>query len=1093
MKVRRVLALVMAILMVIGLMPVVAAGDVTPPMTDAEGKVTFTKDFVRDDNNNPVVDDGYYTIKISVSGKPYTVETTPNADVILVVDNSGSMATSVGDKCTEKKENFVKSNGKFLGIHLWDVYTCGKCGARYSTSLDIPFIGFLWDDRPNVCTGEIGTRARIDAAKEVSKTFANSILSVDGNQLAVIGFAHKAGESVPAVRISTNLVDKNKKNVITEAIDKMDADGGTDYTAAFTKAQEILNERTVNTRPAYIIFISDGAPGLYSDDPKHDDANWNGSAQITALKNAGVKIYTIGIKLDEGASNYMREIATDTDHYKNVQTTDYESEMKSILAEWAKHINSVPAGKKAKVVDVVNTNDFDVNVDDLPKNAKYENSTITWEFDEITEDAQCISFKVKPKEELDTGDYNTNGDCVLNYVDGKTNQEINPALTADSPSIHVDKEETTFTVTFDLNGGVDADSACVDQTIPNGGNASKPATDPTKEGFTFNGWYAPGAETVFDFENTSITADITLTARWIEDEPEIDPPTESDFPMVIVECTNDKAGHPGQSYVISANDYTLLNDGNVIIDDNGTYKYEIKLNLDNYLKKYNVDVADGHTLAEGNNAIVTIVNDGLKWTSSNVTVNVNCKTEPETPHYSAEIVSINLLSATAEKPFDGKPLTKDEFESLEIKVRFTNIVNSEDTYVRSYFLKDVTITPVAGQDRTYRITLKPNDYKLWQIDVKFTGSQTQVGVSNNYYGIVGFSENGDSISGDLDNLNEITTFNYGKLTVTAKDDPIDPPFIVIFPTLEISNKVIAPKNFEKTSFEYDIINVKTGDVEKSVTLKADSSVRVMVTGGTEYMVVPKNLEVPGYIVTTTSTPDSATVTSDKIGNVSVDFTHIYVVGLNTEDHYAYIRGYEDGTIRPEGNITRAEVATIFYRLLSSEALAAFKTTENTFTDVDSDAWYNLSVSTLAKAGVISGYPDGSFNPNGKITRAELVSIATRFFTTIEVGDSKFEDIGGHWAAKAIDEAYIKGIIKGYSDGTFRPDQAVTRAEAMKIVNGILGRPIDTCVLIEGIKLWPDVASDAWYYYVVAEATNAHRYELTTPEKWTAIIINEIEY
>ena len=345
------------------------------------------------------------------------------------------------------------------------------------------------------------------------------------------------------------------------------------------------------------------------------------------------------------------------------------------------------------------------------------------------------------------------------------------------------------------------------------------------------------------------------------------------------------------------------------------------------------------------------------------------------------------------------------------------------------------------------------------------------------------------------NVSETVTKN---VTYTAQwklnsDTPIDPPFIVLFPTLEISNKVIAPKNFEKTSFEYDIINVKTGDVEKSVTLKADSSVRVMVTGGTEYMVVPKNLDVPGYIVTTTSTPDSATVTSDKIGNVSVDFTHIYVVGLNTEDHYAYIRGYEDGTIRPEGNITRAEVATIFYRLLSSEALAAFKTTENTFTDVDSDAWYNLAVSTLAKAGVISGYPDGSFNPNGKITRAELVSIATRFFTTIEVGDSKFSDIAGHWAAKAIDEAYIKGIIKGYSDGTFRPDQAVTRAEAMKIVNGILGRPIDTCVLIEGIKLWPDVASDAWYYYVVAEATNAHRYELTTPEKWTEIIVDEIEY
>ena len=599
-------------------------------------------------------------------------------------------------------------------------------------------------------------------------------------------------------------------------------------------------------------------------------------------------------------------------------------------------------------------------------------------------------------------------------------------------------------------------------------------------------------EIVFTFEKE--------TGRWIhenpiievicESEPEMPEPPEI-MAMVTVKCINEKAGHEEKAYEVNTGDYTVLNGGVTEVD--GKYQYVINLINARYLNAYNADTGAEHRLKENKATEIKFVyeKENGRWIHENPIIEVICEDMPQ--YYSAKIVSINLLSATAEKPYDGKPLTKDEFESLEIKVRFTNIENSEDTYVRSYFLNDVTITPVAGQDRTYRISLKLDDNRLWQIDVKFTGSQTQVGVSDNTYGIVGFIENGDTNSSKIDYLNRITTFNYGKLTVTSKDTPIDPPFIVLFPTLEISNKVIAPKNFEKTSFEYDIINVKTGDVEKSVTLKADSSVRVMVTGGTEYMVVPKNLEVPGYIVTTTSTPDSATVTSDKIGNVSVDFTHIYVVGLNTEDHYAYIRGYEDGTIRPEGNITRAEVATIFYRLLSSEALAAFKTTENTFTDVDSDAWYNLSVSTLAKAGVISGYPDGSFNPNGKITRAELVSIATRFFTTIEVGDSKFSDIAGHWAAKAIDEAYIKGIIKGYSDGTFRPDQAVTRAEAMKIVNGILGRPIDTCVLIEGIKLWPDVASDAWYYYVVAEATNAHRYELTTPEKWTEIIVDEIEY
>ena len=595
---------------------------------------------------------------------------------------------------------------------------------------------------------------------------------------------------------------------------------------------------------------------------------------------------------------------------------------------------------------------------------------------------------------------------------------------------------------------------------------------------------------VYEKENGRWTHENPTIKVICESEPEMPEPPQW-LGMVTVKCVNGKSGHEEKAYEVNTGDYTVLNGG--VTEVNGEYQYVINLINARYLSAYNADTGAEHKLKENKATEIKFVyeKENGRWIHENPIIEVICEDMPQ--YYSAKIVSINLLSATAEKPYDGKPLTKDEFESLEIKVKFTNIENSEDTYVRSYFLNDVTITPVAGQDRTYRISLKLDDNRSWQIDVKFTGYQAQVGVSDNTYGIVGFIENDDTNSGAIDYLNRITTFNYGKLTVTSKDDPIDPPFIVLFPTLEISNKVIAPKNFEKTSFEYDIINVKTGDVEKSVTLKADSSVRVMVTGGTEYMVVPKNLEVPGYIVTTTSTPDSATVTSDKIGNVSVDFTHIYVVGLNTEDHYAYIRGYEDGTIRPEGNITRAEVATIFYRLLSSEALEAFKTTENTFTDVDSDAWYNLAVSTLAKAGVISGYPDGSFNPNGKITRAELVSIATRFFTTIEVGDSKFSDIAGHWAAKAIDEAYIKGIIKGYSDGTFRPDQAVTRAEAMKIVNGILGRPIDTCVLIEGIKLWPDVASEAWYYYVVAEATNAHRYELTTPEKWTAIIIDEIEY
>ena len=355
MKMRRVLALVMAVLMVIGLMPVVAAGDVTPPTDVQQGKVTFTKDLRRDANRQPVVDEkGWYTVDISVSGVPYTVTEKTAADVVLIVDNSGSMAEETGHACDSTsftKETYYDS---------WDIfelnpktrYVCDSCGREY------------YDHKPpQKCRGTI---TRIDAAKEVSKIFAEDVLDA-GNKLAVIGFAHYQenlfDKDDPAIRVSTDLVDKTQKSVITNAIDNMKADGGTDYTAAFTKAQEILDARTDKTRPAYIIFISDGAPGLQGN--SIGQPKWDGSEQIAALKAAGVKIYTIGIKLDGEADNYMSRIATDIKHYVNVQTKNYDSEMEKVLVEWAEHINSVPAGKDAVVIDEVNTNDFEIDMSTL--------------------------------------------------------------------------------------------------------------------------------------------------------------------------------------------------------------------------------------------------------------------------------------------------------------------------------------------------------------------------------------------------------------------------------------------------------------------------------------------------------------------------------------------------------------------------------------------------------------------------------------------------------------------------------------------------------------------------------------------------------
>ena len=215
--------------------------------------------------------------------------------------------------------------------------------------------------------------------------------------------------------------------------------------------------------------------------------------------------------------------------------------------------------------------------------------------------------------------------------------------------------------------------------------------------------------------------------------------------------------------------------------------------------------------------------------------------------------------------------------------------------------------------------------------------------------------------------------------------------------------------------------------------------------------------------------------------------------LNTEDHYAYIVGYPDGNVKPEGNITRAEVATIFFRLLTDESRNEFWSQTNNYTDVPADAWYNNAVSTLTNAGIIDGYEDGTFKPDGNITRAEFATIAVRFFEATYDGGDLFSDIAGHWAQEYINEAANAGIVDGYPDGTFRPQQYITRAEAMTMVNRTIDRHPDADHLLDDMITWPDNPETAWYYEQVQEATNSHEYTMNTDDEqnpyeiWTELL------
>ena len=238
--------------------------------------------------------------------------------------------------------------------------------------------------------------------------------------------------------------------------------------------------------------------------------------------------------------------------------------------------------------------------------------------------------------------------------------------------------------------------------------------------------------------------------------------------------------------------------------------------------------------------------------------------------------------------------------------------------------------------------------------------------------------------------------------------------------------------------------------------------------------------------------------TDKITNVKMTGNKTVYAGweatgvpdmLNGDDHYAYVVGYSDGTVRPNANISRAEVATIFFRLLKEEVRDGNLTAENTFADVTDGQWHNKAISTMAKLGVVKGRNAEAFDPDAPITRAEFATICARFDKTQINTSSNFTDISGHWAEKYIERAATLGWIAGYSDGTFRPSNYITRAEAMTMINRVLCRmPQSADDLLNNMTVWPDNHPTDWHYLAVQEATNSHDFDRKgeVNEKWTKL-------
>lgn len=357
-------------------------------------------------------------------------------------------------------------------------------------------------------------------------------------------------------------------------------------------------------------------------------------------------------------------------------------------------------------------------------------------------------------------------------------------------------------------------------------------------------------------------------------------------------------------------------------------------------------------------------------------------------------------------------------------------------------------------------TVKISDSRYTEKDFTFSGKALASGINAGTYEMGLKADQFKNINARFRNVEFIIKAD-GVLTITQR------PLTITAGSAE----GIAPVTCDK----YTVEGLATGDKVDSVKLTGIQS-------------------EPGESPNVAS---DAVIKNAKGEDVTANYKITYVDGvlkaievLNKEIHFNYVIGYTDGTIRPNNDISRAEVATIFFRLLTDEAREQYTTTAGNFTDVKAGMWCNRAIATLTNMGIIKGYTDGSFQPNKSITRAELATIIARF-AKLDVNTKTFSDITGHWAQKSIELAAGNGWINGYTDGTFRPNKSIIRAETFAMINRVLDRQTESVsdlLPTSEMNMWSDnLNENAWYYKDVQEATNYHKCDRvgdSVYEKWT---------
>ncbi|SHH12564.1 polymorphic outer membrane protein repeat-containing protein [Anaerosphaera aminiphila DSM 21120] len=433
--------------------------------------------------------------------------------------------------------------------------------------------------------------------------------------------------------------------------------------------------------------------------------------------------------------------------------------------------------------------------------------------------------------------------------------------------------------------------------------------------------------------------------------------------------------------------------------------------------------------------------------------------------------------------------------AINVFPREDRITTDEDfIYYSPLKVSDSKFTENTAGNGFYRLAKDsfPKIYGVYKTNVKglkslSTPADLEYDTAYNNYDISYVDEliilKTDNLSNDKVKIGDV--FKY---SITVEDtDNIDKKEVKI--SDEIPNKLdvisVTPKDAKITGqkIEYTVPEIKTGE---TFTMTIEVKVNTSVKDGDKI----KNVAlVDGqYIASRELIVDEPSTSTGWTwsGGGSTTTT------LNKDDHYAYMIGYPNGTVKSEGKITRAEVSTIFFRMMTDDSRNSNWSSVNNYDDVGTETWYNNAISTLSNAKAVTGYPDGNFKPNAKITRGEFATMASRFLSdTSLLTNNKFTDVKGNWAEESINKLASLGLISGYTDGSFKPDQEITRAEAATLMNAVLERTPDKDHLLSNMKKWTDNSNkNAWYYAQIQEATNSHTYtrsSKTSIETWRELL------